>query len=122
MLEGFKINSVRIDNTNETFPNSDAWKVQITNPRGQTLTRKYYKGYGHKGAEPSIEEFMGSLISDADCVAYRSELDFANDLGYDYTTRQEIKYVHKIYKACEKIAERLETFLTPDEREAFTEQ
>jgi len=121
MLEGFRFTAKRINNTNREFPNADAWSCKVTNPSGKTLSRQYFKGYGHHGAKPTIEEFMGSLISDAECVEYRSEREFADDLGYDYSSREEIARVHKIYNACVKIADRLTEFLTADEREAFRE-
>lgn len=120
-LEGFRFTAKSIDNRNAEFPNSDAWSCKVTNPRGKTLSRQYFKGYGHHGAEPTLEEFMESMISDAECVDYRSEAEFAEEFGYDYNDREEIARVHKIYNACTKISERLVEFLTEEEREAFRE-
>ena len=120
VLAGFKITSSWIPNTNAEFPNADAWRVRVTNPRGEVLQRQYFMGYGHKGAKPKLVDFMESMISDAECVEYVSEEGFAADLGYEYDTREEVARVHRIYTACERIRVRLEKFLTPEEREAFT--
>lgn len=118
---GFKISSVRIDNNNADFQNADAWQVRITNPRGQRLQRKFYMGYGHKGAEPKLEEVMSSLVTDAACVEDRDLEEFAADLGYSLETPEETRHVRTIYNACERIAKRLATFLTDEEREAFSD-
>src|SRR5690348_13788737 len=99
-VAGFKFTTQRIDKRNPEFPDADAWTCKVTNPRGKTLQRQFFKGYGHHGAKPTIREFMESLISDAECVAYRSEREFADDLGYGYETREEIRLVHRIYTAC----------------------
>ena len=120
IADGFKIKSVGIANLTEDFPDADAWDVTVTNPRGQTLTQKYYKGSAHKGAAPEVMEFMNALVSDADCVAHRDSVEeFAADLGYEIDTPEELWHVTKIYKACQKTAQRLETFLTWQERTVF---
>jgi hypothetical protein len=119
VLAGFKISCKRIDNTNQEFPNSDAWQVRVTNPRGEVLQRQYFKGYGHKGAEPGLVEFMDCLISDADLVAYDSLEGFAENMGYDTDSISGMKRARRVYNACERIRVRLETFLTLEEREAF---
>ena len=117
---GFSITSTRIDNTNPEFKNSDAWRVTVKNPRGKTLSRKFYKGYGHKGAKPTLQEFMECMISDARCAEdYGSMEEFADNLGYERDTVSERRRVHRIYEACQKIATKLETFLTEEETAAF---
>jgi hypothetical protein len=118
-MSAFKITSERIDNTNKSFPNSDAWKVRIINPRGLRYTTKFYKGYGHNGAAPTLEEVLSSLILDAECVEDRSLEEFAEDLGYQISSLADAKQCEKAYKACLKASERLETFLTETEREAY---
>jgi hypothetical protein len=119
VLEGFKIRTVRIDNTNEDFPNADAWQVTVTNPRGQRLQRQYFKGYGHKGAKPELVEFMDCMISDADLVEYESLEGFAANMGYDTDSISGMKKARRIYNSCERIRVRLLEFLTEPERVAF---
>lgn len=121
-VAGFKFTAKRIDNRNPEFPDADAWSCKVTNPRGKTLQRQFFKGFGHRGVKPTLEEFMESMISDAECADNRTEWEFAKDLGYDYETREEIRRVHRIYTACTRIADRLEEFLTDAEREAFREE
>lgn len=117
---GFKITSARINNTNKTFPNSDAWQVLVTNPEGKTLSHKYYKGYGHNGAKPELMEFMNSMVSDADCARdYPTVKEFAENLGYDFDTREDQKYAEKVFNQCVRINERIERFLTDEQREFF---
>lgn len=121
-MSDFKMTAERIDNTNETFQDADAWKVRIINPRGNRYTTKYYMGYGHKGAEPKVEDVLSSLISDAECVEDRSLEEFAEDLGFEINSIRDAKRVEKTYKKCLKIAERLESFLTEDEREEYRDK
>lgn len=117
---GFKITSTRIANTNKTFPNSDAWQVKVTNPEGKTLSHKFYKGYGHNGAKPELMEFLNSLVLDASFAQdYTDPMDFAKDLGYPLETRQEQRKAESVFKQCQKINERLERFLTDEQREFF---
>lgn len=117
-MNGFKMTAERTDNHNKNFRNADAWTVRITNPRGEKLQRKFYMGYGHKGATPKLADVMEALITDAACYesADGSPAAFMAEFGYE--DRAE---AIKAYKACQRTAERLETFLTEDERLAFTE-
>jgi hypothetical protein len=121
-MSTFKMTAERIDNTNPSFPDADAWKVRIINPRGNRFTTKFYMGVGHKGAEPKLADVLGSLIADAECVEGRSLEEFAEDLGYEIDSIKAAKQCEKTYNACLKIAERLESFLTEDEREEYRDK
>lgn len=121
LLKGFKFTATRIDNNHvdDDMVNMDAWRVTVTNPRGQRFQRQYFMGYGHKGRAPELVEFMDCMISDADLVAYDSLEGFAESMGYDTDSISGMAKARRIYKACERIAARLEDFLTEEEREAF---
>lgn len=114
--EGFKITSTRIDNENPDFPNSDAWRVRLTNPRGKTFTTKFYQGYGYAGAKPELKTVLESLILDANAALDMSEEEFVGDLYY-----HDEELGKKVYKNCVNISNRLELFLTHTERLYFGE-
>jgi hypothetical protein len=76
---------------------------------GNATMRLYYsKGYGHNGAEPTADEVLDCLASDASFVVNsRSFEDWCADLGYDTDSRK----AEKTFKTCERQAERLQKFL-----------
>jgi hypothetical protein len=120
VLAGFKITSTRIDNNHtDDMANMDAWRVRVTNPRGKTFQRQYFMGYGHKGRAPELVEFMDNMISDADLVAYDSLEGFMENMGYDTDSISQTAKAKRVYRSCERVAARLEEFLTQEEREAF---
>ncbi len=120
-LAGFKITTVRIDNNhvNDDMVDMDAWRVTVTNPRGQRFQRQYFMGYGHGGKAPELVDFMDTMISDADFVEYDSLESFAADMGYDTDSISGMAKARRTYNACERIRIRLLDFLTDEEREAF---
>jgi len=121
VLAGFKITATRIDNNhyNDDMANMDAWRVRITNPRGKTFQRQYFMGFGHGGKAPGLVDFMDTMISDAVLVAYESLEGFMESMGYDTDSISQTAKAKSVYRACERVAARLEGFLTPEEREAF---
>ena len=66
-------------------------------------------GYGHNGDEPTAEDVMECLLSDAQAENDDFE-GWASDLGYDTDSRQ----AEKTYKACVDIAHRLRKLLGDD--------
>jgi hypothetical protein len=54
-------------------------------------------------------------------VAYDDLDGFVEAMGYDTDSISDMAKAKRSYKACERIAERLEVFLTQEEREAFQE-
>lgn len=112
--KGFSITSTRTYNNNLQFLNSDAWQVRIKNPRGKTFSTKYYMGYGYHGKKPSLKQVLESLILEANVAYDIPEDEFIEDL---YPDNPELGA--KLYKQCGKIADRLENFLTHDERQFF---
>ena len=75
------------------------------------MTLYFSKGYGHNGAEPTIDEVLDCLASDALSVDNARDFEnFASELGYDSDSRK----AEKIWKACNHQAERLRKFLGDD--------
>ena len=122
VLEGFKFNAVRIDNNrNDDMANMDAWRVTVTNPRGQRFQRQFFMGYGHNGKAPELVDFMDCMISDADLVEFDSLEGFAAEMGYDTDSISGMAKARRVYNACERVRLRLLEFLTDEERAAFME-
>lgn len=117
-LDSFYSSAAKIENDSKTFPNSDAWQVTITNPRGFQYHTKFYMGKGHNGAAPATLDVLNCLVSDANSVAGRSLEEFADDLGYEIRSIADAKQCRKTYKKCKKTARRLMNFLTREEWEA----
>lgn len=107
MINDFKFKATRTDKVSETMPaGSSSWKVTITAPGGKTITRDYFMGPALTG-EPKLMEVLESLIMDAEAVADRSVEDFMGDFGYE-----DYAEALKVYKACERTANRLGEILT----------
>ena len=74
---------------------------------GRQMTLYFSQGYGISG-EPTAADVLNCLASDSSSVENaRSFEDWASDLGYDTDSRK----AEKIFKVCEKQAERLKKFL-----------
>jgi len=88
----------------------DHWRVTLhrTDPKRQ-MTLTFSKGYGHHGAEPTAEEVLRCLMSDAN-GADRSFEDWAGDYGYDTDSRK----AERIYKTVVAQAKKLQQFLGAD--------
>ena len=77
---------------------------------GRQMTLYFSQGYGISG-EPTAADVLNCLASDSSSVENaRSFEDWASDLGYDTDSRK----AEKIFKVCEKQAERLKKFLGED--------
>lgn len=79
------------------------------------ITTIFSMGYGHGGREPEVGEVLACLASDARSVKWDSFEGWCGDMGYDADSRK----AERIYKACEKIGEKLERFLGADVDEAL---
>lgn len=71
------------------------------------MTMYFSMGYGHNGAEPTAEQVLDCLASDASSVDGQTFEGWARDLGYDEDSRS----AERIYSACERGAARLRRFL-----------
>jgi hypothetical protein len=74
----------------------DHWKCVFRSGK-RRMTVTFSKGPGHNGAEPTAEEVLDCLASDASGVQNaRSFDDWCSEYGYDTDSRK----AEKIYKAC----------------------
>lgn len=109
MINDFKLKAVRTDKVREDFPGASSWKVTVTAPGGKTITRDYFMGSAITG-EPKLMDVLTALILDAESVDGRMLEDFMEDFGYSEDDRAKAL---KVYKACERTANRLGEILTP---------
>ena len=73
-----------------------------------------------KYSQPTKENCIGSLLSDASCFECSSDFEqFCDDLGY--TKISEYKKAQSIYNACGKVANFLSMAFTSEEREELDE-
>ena len=73
-----------------------------------------------KYSQPTKENCIGSLLSDASCFECSSDFEqFCDDLGY--TKISEYKKAQSIYNACGKVANFLSMAFTDEEREELDE-
>lgn len=89
---------------------STAWKVTLKMGR-RRLTTDFYTGPAWS-REPSAADVLSCLLSDAS--SYRNARHFgewANDLGFDDDSRK----AEETYRACGKIAKRLDRFFAGQE-------
>ena len=99
-------------NPNMDVEDMDHWKVTLRrkNPRRQ-MTVYFSMGYGHNGSEPTVEDVIDCLASDASGYDNaRGFEDWAGDYGYDADSRK----AERIYRAVERDAARLHRFLGVD--------
>jgi hypothetical protein len=86
--------------------NMNHFKVTLK-AAGRQMTLYFSQGYGISG-EPTAARVLDCLASDSSSVENaRSFEDWASDLEYDPDSRR----AEKIFKTCEKQAERLKKFL-----------
>jgi hypothetical protein len=75
------------------------------------LTVTFSKGMGHHGAEPTADEVLDCLASDAAGIENAQSFeDWCSEYGYDTDSRK----AEKTFKACEHSARRLKAFLGDD--------
>lgn len=75
--------------------------------RQNYMTTYFSMGYGHTGAEPTAEQVIDCLASDASSVDQSTFVQWARDLGYDEDSRK----AEATYKACEHGTFKLKAFL-----------
>jgi len=95
---------------NPEWKDANHYKVTLKMGRRQ-LSTYFSQGYGIKG-EPRAEDVLSALASDSAGIENaRSFEDWAGDLGYDDTDSRKAE---KVYKACERQADKLKNFLGDD--------
>ena len=96
-------------------PNMPDWKdanhFKCTLKMGKKQMTLYFsQGYGING-EPEAASVLDCLASDANCIDNaQTFVAWASELGYDPDSRK----AEKIFKVCEKQAEKLKNFLGDD--------
>lgn len=100
----------------ETYENSyggksivvqDDWKVTLHFGR-RRMTVDYHMGSGHNGAEPTVNDVLDNLLSDASGVDNAQDFaDWASEYGYDEDSRK----AEQMYKACQREAAKVRRFL-----------
>ncbi len=98
---------------------ADGWKVTLmrrdAGGRSHRLTVPFWKGIAHNGAEPTVFEVMECLCSDAASIENALNFeDWCSELGNDPDSRR----AEKTFLACQRIRDRLSSFLG-DDFEAF---
>lgn len=78
--------------------------------QGKRMTVYFSQGCAHE-REPSVSDVLDCLASDSASIeTARSFEDWASDYGYDAESRK----AEKIFKVCERQAEKLKQFLGAD--------
>jgi hypothetical protein len=87
----------------------DHWRITLK--CGNDKMRLYFsKGYGHKGAEPRLEEVLDCLASDACGIDNaRNFKEWASEYGYSTDNRK----AEKTYNTCKTQRDELERLLGP---------
>jgi hypothetical protein len=111
---GITATSTRVDrNPNmDDSENMDHWRVALKYKDGgiQTVRMSVYfsKGSGHKGAEPTAEEVLDCMASDAAGVENAQSFDdWCSEYGYDTDSRKALR----TFNTCKRQGERLRRFL-----------
>lgn len=96
-------------------PGSTSWRVTLHNPvTGRRITEPFHIGPAWE-REPNAADVLDALLSDA--TSYRNAdgfEDWANDFGYDLDDYPTRRRAQKIYNACARLSDRLDTFLGDD--------
>ena len=88
------------------WKNANHYKVTLKRS-GRQLTTYFSQGYGISG-EPTTESVLDALASDSSGVENaRSFEDWADEYGYDTDSRKD----EKLFKVCERQADKLKRFL-----------
>lgn len=89
----------------------DHWRCSLSRPGGKRMSVVFSMGYGHSGKEPTAEDVLSALASDA--AGYENNSDFeswASEYGYGDDSRK----AHKTFKAVERQNRKLMKFIGGD--------
>lgn len=76
-----------------------AWDVELTH-NGRTMTTKFYTGMLH--AKPTVDDVVGSLVSDAQGVEYDGFEDWADNYGMDTDSRKALAMYEGVVEQTER--------------------
>lgn len=86
------------------------WRVTLRGPHGR-MSLVFSKGYGHNGAEPTPDEVLDCLASDAATVENTNSFEeWCCEFGFETDSRK----AERAYRACVRQAESLKRILGPD--------
>lgn len=101
---------------------ADHWRCSIASPFGRFST-DYWMGSGHRGRAPEIWGYLDCCQSDANAAAETSFESFCSDYGHASEDPSEIRESRRVYKACQKMDQRmgalLGAFQEPARREDY---
>lgn len=87
---------------------ADHWKCSLKRKGGKRMTVHFSMGTGHGGKQPTAEEVLSAIASDASSVVNASGFeDWASDLGFETDSRK----AHKTYNTVKKQAASLKKFI-----------
>jgi hypothetical protein len=110
MIKNVKMACVYGAPVNENFRTSDGWTCTLKYD-GKQYTIPFYKGSGHGGSEPTVEEVLECLFQDANTADNARDFeDFASEMGYD----SDSKKAEKIFIQCQRISDNLKRLFTSD--------
>lgn len=104
-----KVSRVRRNPHMQDSDNMDHWRCDIR--QGSGWMRVYFsKGYGHHGAQPTLDEVMDCLAMDAAGVDNaRTFEEWCREYGYDTDSRK----AEKTYNMCKQQRDDLYNLLGP---------
>ena len=107
--------SVRENPFMDNSQSMNHWKCRLRCGRN-SMTVYFSKGYGHRGAEPTLPEVLDCLASDAADYDNASSFDeWCDQYGFDADSRK----VEKTWKTIGKQRDNLERLLGPSAYEAL---
>jgi hypothetical protein len=106
---GITMTAKRADrNPNMDDASMDHWRCTLKAAAGTRLVTYFSMGSGHGGKEPTAEDVLDCLASDASGVENASSFeDWCSEYGYEPDSRKD----HALFKVCEKQAAKLKAFL-----------
>ena len=94
----------------EGSDNMDNYRVTLKHGK-RRLTVYFSKGVGHHGKEPSAEEVIDCMASDAAGIENASGFDdWCSEYGFDADSRK----AERVFKACQRQARQLNQLLGDD--------
>ena len=100
--------------TGERWPHH-RWTARFRR-NGRTLQIGYMTGIGRLG-HPDATDMLASAFSDASSVEFDNFEGWARDMGYDREEYETWKRAERIYRACERMSNRLESFFGSSRQE-----
>jgi hypothetical protein len=102
-------------NPNMDSSDMDHWRCVFHKDRAR-MTTYFSMGRGHSGREPTADQVLECLVSDASSIDNaRGFDDWCSEYGYDTDSRK----AEKTYAACKRATDKLRAFLGGDAYETL---